>query len=80
MARRSSELGHITCLCGHICPVLSCRCTNAQAQGLERKCNWCRWWDTHEPHDTPAYKPDLAAIGDFLVALNNGTLNAKHEQ
>jgi hypothetical protein len=72
MARRTSPIGHVACQCGKLCPIMYCACGNSQN---DDRCTWCTWWDEHEPHDIPAYRPNIAEMAEFLVRYNNGTLN-----
>jgi hypothetical protein len=72
MARRTHPNAHVRCLCGQLCPLALCSCSHATPGD---QCHWCDWWDEHEPHDTPKYVLQIREIGDFLVDLNEETLN-----
>ena len=69
--RRTLPHEHIRCKCGTVCPLTRCGCGNAQDH---TRCQWCLWWDEHEPHDYPS--PNFGGSVKFVVdMMNSGAVN-----
>lgn len=73
MARRVLTHAHIRCLCGELCPLITCCCGQKQ----DGTCTWCTWWDIHEPHDYPARNNTdvLKVIEEVVDMVNNSNID-----
>lgn len=78
MARRVYIDCHVRCVCGQLCPLISCCCSNEQHRTGDRTCTWCTWWDEHEPHDLPSWTSQKYAetVKATVEMMNSGNINA----
>lgn len=74
MARRSLPYIRVQCTCGQFAPLLHCACNNEWLTTRSHSCEWCQWWDIHEPHDQLPSTTNPTTVVEFFYRHNENTL------